>query len=148
MLDRTVRQCRERRHNYLNPAIRTEAEDNSLIEKVNEVGHLWVSMTPFFNGRSESDVKNRWYSHLRSRCAQNAASGKWARTRGPEQAATTERKARNRTKAWPSRVGQAMLEETQDSESFSDSPSESFDFWDHTLCECTLEVSENELNVN
>jgi hypothetical protein len=66
---RSARQCRERWVNYLNPKIRnepwTEDEDRLLVDKINECGHSWASIGKHFNGRSESDVKNRWYSHLR-----------------------------------------------------------------------------------
>lgn len=69
MPGRSSRQCRERWVNYLSPFIRhdpwDDAEDQKLVEKVNEVGHSWSTIGKFFNGRSESDVKNRWYSHLK-----------------------------------------------------------------------------------
>lgn len=68
---RSSRQCRERWVNYLSPYIRhdpwNEKEDRELVEKVNEVGHSWSTIGKCFNGRSENDVKNRWYSHLKFR---------------------------------------------------------------------------------
>ncbi|OHT11897.1 hypothetical protein TRFO_18472 [Tritrichomonas foetus] len=69
MGNRSSRQCRERWINYLNPDIRvgpwTNNEDMLLIAKVNELGKFWAAISKFFNGRSENDVKNRWYSHVR-----------------------------------------------------------------------------------
>jgi hypothetical protein len=77
---RSARQCRERWLNYLNPQIRsdpwTEDEDRLLLEKINELGHCWASICHFFNGRSESDVKNRWYSHLKYRSLPDPLSGR------------------------------------------------------------------------
>jgi hypothetical protein len=112
MSERTARQCRERWFNYLNPAIRTapwtEEEDNCLIAKVNERGHKWVAMTAFFNQRSESDIKNRWYSHLKFKCGQDP-SGEWTRVSGSRQAHPTERKRRTRTKASPSQAARWMF---------------------------------------
>jgi hypothetical protein len=65
---RTPRQCRERWLNYLRPQVRTgpwsPAEDEFLVAMVNEHGRSWSTISRMFNGRSENDVKNRWYSHL------------------------------------------------------------------------------------
>jgi hypothetical protein len=62
-------QCRERWSNYLSPNIRsdpwTEAEDRLVVEKMNEDHFSWSLIAPFFNGRSDNDIKNRWYSHLK-----------------------------------------------------------------------------------
>jgi hypothetical protein len=69
---RSARQCRERWLNYLSPTIRTDPltdfEDRILVAKINEMGHSWANIGHFFNGRSENDVKNRWYSDLMYRC--------------------------------------------------------------------------------
>lgn len=66
---RTARQCRERWINYLCPGVRTgpwtAAEDELLIANLGQYGHAWSLISRAFNGRSESDIKNRWYSHLR-----------------------------------------------------------------------------------
>jgi hypothetical protein len=66
---RTPRQCRERWTKYLSPSVRldpwTEAEDRLLLEKVNEVRFAWSAIASAFNGRSDNDIKNRWYSHLK-----------------------------------------------------------------------------------
>jgi hypothetical protein len=68
---RTARQCRERWQNYIaSPANSdpwTEAEDALLIEKADECGHRWKQISAFLPGRKETDVKNRWHTHLRAR---------------------------------------------------------------------------------
>jgi hypothetical protein len=65
---RTARQCRERYLNYLSPLLRTRpwtvTEDEFLIAMVNCRGHAWCAISRMFQGRSENDIKNRWYSHL------------------------------------------------------------------------------------
>lgn len=69
MKTRTARQCRERWVSYLSPNIRvekwTEDEDRILIDKINKIGKKWTEIASYFNGRSGSDIKNRWYSHLK-----------------------------------------------------------------------------------
>lgn len=149
MGDRTARQCRERWCNYLNPDIRTEPwtedEDSCLIEKVNELGHVWVAMSSFFNRRSESDVKNRWYSHLKAQCGRDPFSGKWARMIGPREDQGKERAKRQRANPCPSQAAQQLLERAQkppppvSDSPFVKSPSETFDYWDNSLCEQVLE---------
>jgi hypothetical protein len=70
---RSARQCRDRWMNYLSPANKNEAwttaEDDLLLEKVNELGSRWSLISKYFNGRSENNVKNRWYTHLRPKPA-------------------------------------------------------------------------------
>jgi hypothetical protein len=66
---RTARQCRERWANYSAPSVRsdpwTEEEDRMILDKVNEVRFSWSVIARSFNGRSDNDIKNRWYSHLK-----------------------------------------------------------------------------------
>jgi hypothetical protein len=65
---RTARQCRERWVNYLAPHLRsgpwTAEEDQLLRAKVAQFGHSWAEISRVFYGRSENDIKNRWYTHL------------------------------------------------------------------------------------
>jgi hypothetical protein len=72
---RTSRQCRERWFNYLSPSILvgpwTEQEDLRLIAEINRIGRCWSTLAASFGGRSENDIKNRWYSHLRYQCTGN-----------------------------------------------------------------------------
>jgi hypothetical protein len=66
---RSARQCRERWVEYLKPGIRvepwTDLEDNLLLRQIELHGHRWATIAQGFWQRSDNDVKNRWYSHLR-----------------------------------------------------------------------------------
>ena len=110
---RTSRQCRERWLNYLNPSIRTgpwtEYEDELLLEKVNELGRCWSSIGKFFNGRSENDIKNRWYSHLRYRTVEN--DGKFQFVNDPSESLFPYRKTRKRVKVSPQQNAIRVLEQ-------------------------------------
>ena len=68
MPGRTGRQCRDRFKNYLQPELVngpwTAADDALLRSKVEDVGLHWSMICMYFPGRSQSNVKNRWYSHL------------------------------------------------------------------------------------
>jgi hypothetical protein len=70
---RCARQCRDRWANYLCPgnknAAWTASEDELLVEKVTEMGSHWSVIAKSFDGRSENNVKNRWYTHLRPKLA-------------------------------------------------------------------------------
>ena len=69
MPGRNVRQCRERYKHYLSPEISqqpwTPAEDELLLAKVNEIGSRWVTISKFFNNRTDINVKNRWVVLMR-----------------------------------------------------------------------------------
>jgi hypothetical protein len=71
---RTARQCRERWAKYLTPQIRvaewTEEEDLFLLRQIELHGHRWTAIAQAFVNRSDNDVKNRWYTHLRDSLAQ------------------------------------------------------------------------------
>ena len=75
MPGRTSRQCRERYTSYLMPnlVVRpwTQEEDNLLILKLQEIGPKWTQMVPFFKGRSNSHIKNRWYKHLKKKASKS-----------------------------------------------------------------------------
>lgn len=64
MGNRNPRQCKERWENYLNPHINndpwTKEEDDLLILKQKEIGSRWVTISHFFNRRTDAAVKNRW----------------------------------------------------------------------------------------
>ena len=66
---RSARQCRDRWANYLSPNNKngpwSQAEDEILAAKQREYGSQWSLICKFFNGRSENNVKNRWYTHLK-----------------------------------------------------------------------------------
>ena len=67
---RTARQCRDRWLNYLAPNVRrtpwTPEEDKLLLEKINDLGTHWSSISKYFDGRSDNHIKNRWYSYLKN----------------------------------------------------------------------------------
>lgn len=114
MCGRTTRQCRERWVNYLSPDIRndpwTEDEDELLLSKINEIGRCWSNIGKFFNGRSENDVKNRWYSHLKYRIKMND-DGKYEFVASQTESLYPNRKKRNRTKISPQKNALKILEQ-------------------------------------
>jgi hypothetical protein len=67
---RTSKQCRERWHHRLDPALKHEPfepwEDQLIIEKQREIGNRWAVIAHQLPGRSASAIKNRWYSGLKS----------------------------------------------------------------------------------
>lgn len=64
MPNRNERQCRDRWEFFLAPHINhspfTEAEDRLLIQKRNEIGAHWVKISSFFQGRTDTMLKNRY----------------------------------------------------------------------------------------
>jgi hypothetical protein len=67
---RTTRQCRNRWMHYLATEINsgpwTPEEDQLLVDKINEIGMVWVAMSPYFQGRSDNALRNRWHGHIKS----------------------------------------------------------------------------------
>ena len=62
---RTIKQCRERYHHYLEVASGDKrpwnaSEDQLLIEKVNKLGPAWAALRQFFSGYSAGFLRNRW----------------------------------------------------------------------------------------
>jgi hypothetical protein len=115
MEGRSARQCRERWVNYLAPTIRsepwTEEENRLLVDKINELGHCWATIGQFFNGRSENDVKNRWYSHLKFRSTFDQVSQQWTLAPGETCPMFPDRKKRRRAQALPQQNAIRILEE-------------------------------------
>lgn len=66
---RTGKQCRERWHNHLDPAINkgewTEEEDMRLIDAHRAMGNRWADIAKAIAGRTDNQIKNRWNSALR-----------------------------------------------------------------------------------
>jgi hypothetical protein len=74
MKGRTARQCRERFHNYLSPALTngpwSREEELQLEVKFRELGPRWAEIARFFDGRSDVNVKNH-YTAMTSRSKSN-----------------------------------------------------------------------------
>jgi hypothetical protein len=98
MPGRSPRQCRERWVNYLSPDIRvgpwTEPEDYILLNQVMRFGTRWTTIALSLNGRSDSDVKNRWYSHLKDVAFQRP-DGSWALRRDDDGSIAFTKKKRH-----------------------------------------------------
>ena len=72
MMNKSPRQCRERYISYLDPNIVngpwTPEEDERLKQSVLKFGTKWVTLTKFFPGRSDNNLKNRWHTYLKNQC--------------------------------------------------------------------------------
>jgi hypothetical protein len=97
--------------NYLSPEVRsdpwTDGEDRVLLHKINELGFCWSSIAHCFNGRSDNDIKNRWYSHLKYETRQEGGKFVFA---AASDSLYPERKRRNRAKIYPKQNALRFLE--------------------------------------
>jgi len=75
MKDRSGKQIRDRYLNKLKPDINkaewTSEEDELVMTLCREFGHKWSRIATYLPGRTEGQVKNRFYSHIKKRM------GKW-----------------------------------------------------------------------
>jgi hypothetical protein len=76
---RSPKQCRDRWLNYLAPWIKkgrwTKEEDELIIKSVRKIGTKWSKLATLLPGRTDNDVKNRWYTHLSKRIDRNFKNG-------------------------------------------------------------------------
>ncbi|CAF0942426.1 unnamed protein product [Rotaria sp. Silwood1] len=68
---RVGKQCRERWHNHLNPAINknpwTNDENLLLFILHQHFGNKWAEIARYFNGRSDNSIKNHWNSSMKKK---------------------------------------------------------------------------------
>ncbi|KAF4384759.1 hypothetical protein F8388_002917 [Cannabis sativa] len=76
---RIGKQCRERWHNHLNPAINkepwTQEEELTLIRAHQVFGNKWAELTKFLPGRADNAIKNHWNSSVKKKLETYLASG-------------------------------------------------------------------------
>lgn len=65
MPGRNKRQCKDRWTRYLSPNVNngpwTEEEENKLINLVHSLDHRWTEIAKHFQGRNDSQIKNRYH---------------------------------------------------------------------------------------
>ncbi|KAF5202577.1 3R MYB protein [Thalictrum thalictroides] len=76
---RIGKQCRERWHNHLNPAINkdawTQEEELTLIRAHQLYGNKWAELTKFLPGRTDNAIKNHWNSSVKKKLDSYLTSG-------------------------------------------------------------------------
>ncbi|KAK2075581.1 hypothetical protein QBZ16_001689 [Prototheca wickerhamii] len=76
---RLGKQCRERWHNHLNPAIKhgqwTREEDEVIVRFHRAHGNQWARLAHFVPGRTDNALKNHWNSTLRRKVEQGQFEG-------------------------------------------------------------------------
>jgi hypothetical protein len=72
--DRSAKQCRERWHNHLNPAVSkapwTLEEELLIVQELELYGNRWADIARLLPGRTDNAVKNHYYSTIRRKTRQ------------------------------------------------------------------------------
>jgi hypothetical protein len=78
MLNRNVRQVKDRYNNYLHPSISNKSwtieEDQKLVQLIQQYGKKWKKISQCIDGRNEVNVKNRWNYTLAKQYSTNVES--------------------------------------------------------------------------